>query len=237
MTRGRYFNTRRDAGATALLVRSYALGGSTRVRFGNSTIGSLCVDSSPTSYRRRRRSRSLSHGQVSPQIGFETFASDASASGVVPRAPGERAIHFLHVPLNHANDGQIPTLLVTVSSSSALARLLVRILVLDRAKDARAAATAPPPTSANRPRRQSLTLKPLEHEHQREDGDGKHPQNWPPVRSLRSTGPSLGQHRRGRVVARARARDVSSRQRPARESRCDRANVDDVVRDARNHRG
>ena len=39
------------------------------------------------------------------------------------------------------------------------------------------------------------------------------------------------------VSLRARARDVSSRQRPARESRCDRANVDDVVRDARNHRG
>ena len=203
MTRGRYFNTRRDAGATALLVRSYARGGSTRVRFGNSTIGSLCVDSSPTSYRRRRRSRSLRTAKYRHRSGSKRSppTPPPPASSLAP--PGERAIHFLHIPLNHANDGQIPTLLVTVSSSSALARLLVRILVLDRAKDARAAATAPPPTLANRPRRQSLTLKPLEHEHQREDGDGKHPQNWPPVRSLRSTGPSLGQHRRGRVVARA----------------------------------
>ena len=46
----------------------------------------------------------------------------------------------------------------------------------------------------------------------------------------RSTGPSLGQHRRGRAVARGAGRRQHT---PWRESRCDRANVDDVVRDAR----
>ena len=39
------------------------------------------------------------------------------------------------------------------------------------------------------------------------------------------------------VSLRARALRTSRRVSALRESRCDRANVDDVVRDARNHRG